>query len=202
MIKFKIITFVKQKQSLNLSKRLFKYKTKNTRFILSEEEISNIDNAELPSLNKRTKKFFFIKQFINYNLINNLIKQKINNVFKKKLDIKIKSNNIFCTFSQIEKNLILHNGSAGKYKIKLSKKLQKVNSKNILDIFFDILEKEYEITTFNSFIINLISPVRLRKKIIRKIFEKINKNHNFYFKLKTNKCFNGCRARKVRRKKN
>ena len=39
MIKFKIITFVKQKQSLNLSKRLFKYETKNTRFILSEEEI-------------------------------------------------------------------------------------------------------------------------------------------------------------------
>ena len=45
----------------------------------------------------------------------------INNVLKKKIDIKIKANNIFCTYSQIEKNIILHNGSAGKYKIRLSK---------------------------------------------------------------------------------
>lgn len=104
------------------------------------------------------------------------------------------------------KKLILI-GSAGKYRILISKKKLKKNIIRILKAFCRQAKKQL---TSHGIIINLIAPLKVRKKIIRflKIIRtfKVKKVKKLYyraiiFQLESVKCFNGCRAPHKKRKK-
>ncbi len=122
---------------------------------------------------------------------------------KKKINIKVTSNNIFCTCINFITNKIIYNGSGGLYKIKVSKKKLKVVYKNILYKFFGFLKKRYRRNFLDGLLICVSAPITLRKKIIRNVRNILKKlKKKFFLKLNKKKCFNGCRASKIRRKKN
>jgi ribosomal protein S11 len=121
---------------------------------------------------------------------------------KKKLNIKVTSNNIFCTYSDFLNNKIIYNGSSGLYNIKVSKKKIKIAYKSVLYKFFGSLKKVFKKNFLNKILITITAPIKLRKKIIRSVIQKFKKKKYYFLKIKKKKCFNGCRASKVRRKKN
>jgi len=127
------------------------------------------------------------------------------NSFKKKINIKVTSNNIFCTCINFITNKIIYNGSGGLYKIKVSKKKLKLVYKNILYKFFSFLRKKYRRNFLNRILVCVSAPITLRKKITRAVMNILLKLKNLKVILlimNKKKCFNGCRASKVRRKKN
>ena len=70
----------------------------------------------------------------------------INKIFVNKIVIRVKGNNFFCTFLELKKNInsidrILQADSAGKYKLKTSKKNIKFNLPIVLFTFFKRLKK-------------------------------------------------------------
>ena len=69
--------------------------------------------------------------------------------FKNKLNIVIKANNIFCTFSKISnsKNKNIHLASTGMYKIKTTKKRIKYTYKKMISTF--IRKIYYKLKTFS-----------------------------------------------------
>jgi hypothetical protein len=122
---------------------------------------------------------------------------------KKKISIRVTSNNIFCTCINFITNKIIYNGSGGLYKIKVSKKKLKVVYKNILYKFFGFFKKKYKKNFLDKLLICISAPITLRKKVIRNVTNILKKlNKKFLLKLSKKKCFNGCRASKIRRKKN
>ena len=127
------------------------------------------------------------------------------NYFKKKINIKVTSNNIFCTCINFITNKIIYNGSGGLYKIKVSKKKLKLVYKNILYKFFGFLRKKYRRNFFDRILVCVSAPITLRKKITRAVTNTLLKLKSLkviLLKMNKKKCFNGCRASKVRRKKN
>jgi hypothetical protein len=135
------------------------------------------------------------------------LKKKIfkDNYFNKKINIKVTSNNIFCTCINFITNKIIYNGSGGLYKIKVSKKKLKLVYKNILYKFFGFLRKKYRRKFLNRILVCVSAPITLRKKITRAVMNILLKLKNLkiiLLKMNKKKCFNGCRASKVRRKKN
>jgi ribosomal protein S11 len=123
-----------------------------------------------------------------------LISSKTN--LSKQISIKIKQNNVFCTLTDIKKNQILYVTSAGKSKIKTSKKVLRYSSKSIIESFFKSIKKYCKERLL---VINLIGPIKIRKSIIKQISK--NTLWKVIINVKEKKCFNGCRAKKKRRKK-
>lgn len=148
---------------------------------------------------KKTKKFFkFIKRkklcvYSSY-VVNNIVESK---AVRFSISVKITPNNMFCTLISNKDNKILLSKSSGSYKINLSKKLLKYYHKIILSKFFLDVEK---CKKESCLIINLISPLKLRKSIFRHIVFNFNKT-KLYFNFKPLKLFNGCRPKKKKRKK-
>lgn len=131
--------------------------------------------------------------------------------YDRKLTVRITSNNIHCNLRDlsVKKNLI--GGSAGKYRIYISRKRLKKNTLRVLRSFY---RQVRHLLTQKGLIINIIGPIRLRKKIIifskklRRFKIKKKKYKNFIFfrpfiiKMYDKKCFNGCRpAKKIRKKR-
>lgn len=114
----------------------------------------------------------------------------------KQISIKVKQNNVFCTLTDIKKNTILFVTSAGKSKIKTSKKVLRYSSKSIIESFLKSIKKYCKERLL---IINLIGPIKIRKSIIKQISK--NTIWKVIINVKEKKCFNGCRAKKKRRKK-
>jgi len=156
-------------------------------------KIKNIRKADLKKKTKGTSKAGLKKFFFK------------DNSFKKKINIKVTSNNIFCTCINFITNKIIYNGSGGLYKIKVSKKKLKLVYKNILYKFFGFLRKKYRRNFLNRILVCVSAPITLRKKITRAVMNILLKLKNLkviLLKMNKKKCFNGCRASKVRRKKN
>ena len=137
--------------------------------------------------------------------------------FRNKLNIAIKANNIFCSFSEVSnsKNKNIQSASTGMYKIKTTKKRIKYTYIKMISTFirkiYHRLENfnSEEIEDFDPFaftMLNIVSQKKLHKSII-KIFETyggIKRNFNqpfFFINIEPKKCFNGCRVSKKRRKK-
>ena len=157
-------------------------------------------NFYVPKINLKKKKK--IKSTRKGGLKKNFLKD---NYFKKKINIKVTSNNIFCTCINFITNKIIYNGSGGLYKIKVSKKKLKLVYKNILYKFFGFLRKKYRRNFLNRILVCVSAPITLRKKITRAVMNILLKLKNLkgiLLKMNKKKCFNGCRASKVRRKKN
>lgn len=95
-----------------------------------------------------------------------------NNVSTKKakiltsINIRLTSNNVFCTLKK--QNKIIHVGSAGIYKIHISKRFLKTNTKLVIAKFFSKIKKKIR---FTSILLNIICPKKLKKKILRQVLK-------------------------------
>lgn len=170
-------------------------------------------------MQKHKKKLEDLKEKIKKLLKKNKIlqKEKFNvvstkgKIYDRKIIIKLTSNNVYCTLIDFKTKKILIKGTAGTYRIYISKKRLKKNSFRILNIFFEEIKKKL---TNNGILISLIAPLKLKKKIIKtflhlrtylsknKNTKKIEKKYrSLIIKINSLKCFNGCRALKKKRKK-
>jgi ribosomal protein S11 len=151
---------------------------------------------------KREKKFrlrlLFRKKFI---FLNTLF-QKAPNFRKKfgatKVNFRVTQNNIFCTLENVIDHKILEVGSAGKYKVKISKKTLRYNTKILIGVFLKRVKLHLR---KNLLLVNLIGPSRIRKPILKQVFEQFGIRSSIIADIDPKKCFNGCRPKKKRRKK-
>lgn len=128
-----------------------------------------------------------------------------------RITIRINANNAFCTFCCGKNKTI--SGTSTKYKIKMTKKSIRYHHKAIISAF--IKEIKVLFIDTSKYIVWVSAPRRLRlglwrmlqNAIIKKpkkkttISEKSNDLRTLSIKFRAQKCFNGCRARKVPRKK-
>jgi hypothetical protein len=128
-------------------------------------------------------------------------------LYDKKMFLKIKSNNMYCTLTNALDNRVLTTATAGKYRITYSKKLIRANSFRVLRMFFREVQQHL---TRRGIIINVVAPIKMRKKLIvlcRKLRSyKLKNNKKVFYRTilimgLDKKCFNGCKASKKRRKK-
>lgn len=197
---------------LNLTKKkikIFKNVKKNlikpvkTLQTSKKNRLSNFKFKKYPK--KKTLNRRRIKNCLNYKSYHRKFRTKsIYNKLTKNLSyflhLKICSNNIFCVLR--EKNKSIKICSSGKYNVKISKKNLRYNIKPVITFFFQEIKKK--VLSSNTFFLILTAPLRLRKQILKFIFPKIfedKKQRSFFVKLKEEKCFNGCRVRKKKRKK-
>jgi hypothetical protein len=216
MVKVKKIKKVKIK-SKKFKKKFFKTNFFYIKF-LSKNLKNNIlkknsKNFKLKLISGFKKKSFFLKKKI-YKL--SFFKNYLNKKFINKFTIRIQKNNFFFTFLRISKNKkgnlftkVLLADSSGSYKIKMSKRNIRYKLKFVLKTFCKrvrkirlIKNKKLKRTIFNSIFLKVVAPKRIRKKIFRhfKIYQK-NKKGLSTFLLEPKKCFNGCRAIKMQRKR-
>lgn len=169
------------------------------RKILNTKENLKISKKNLrTSKNKlRIRRIFKNKSYTansSFKILNN---SKFESIFYKKLNIRVTPNNIFCTLKNISTNEIINVGSAGKYKIKTSKKTLRYSSKIIVEHFLEETKDEMK---NRNIIINIIGPIRIRKAILKQLSKYIS-NCATLVNVDNKKCFNGCRPPKKRRKK-
>lgn len=147
------------------------------------------------------KNIFRIRKVIKYKVYKPLLEKflliKNSNGFSRQLNIKITSNNIFCNLKNTLKNDTLALCSSGKYKIKTTRKKLKHNVKIVLTSFFNEIKSKL---LSKNLVVIIISPIKIRKQIIKLLSQNFNK-FNLILKVKSKKCFNGCRPPKKKRKK-
>ena len=90
--------------------------------------------------------------------------------------------------------------STGKYGLIVSKKSLKFFIKSFFVKFFKHIKSNYKL---KGLFVSIISPTRLKKQILKNLFSFLFKNNHkkLMICVKNKKCFNGCRAKKKRRKK-
>lgn len=146
---------------------------------------------------KRLSKDYRYKPYLissNFNKINLL---RHNEIIKKKVSILIKPNNIFCTLEDLilKKTLLLY--TSGKSKLHISKKTLRFNSKLLIKNFLILLKRYIK---NDNLIVVISGPIKVRKFVLKQttLALKLNK---LIIDVKAKKCFNGCRPKKKRRKK-
>jgi hypothetical protein len=124
--------------------------------------------------------------------------------FDKIINIKIFSNNIFCSFQNDKKTIF--SCAASRYNIKITAKQLRFQTFRVLTFFYH--EIKTKLTT-KGLIIKIFSPKFLKENIhdwcvinLSK-YKKEKKKYNrlILYEFKNNKCFNGCRVKKKRVKK-
>lgn len=147
-------------------------------------------------------------------------------VFDKIITIRVKPNNTFCTLKSLFHDQMI-SASSTKYSVKMSKKSLKYNYKIVLKAF---LKEVDNFVRSDKILFSITAPKRIRRELIRilkasmkptesdepPILDKTESqietdNHDtednveepsfVVFKLNARKCFNGCRVRKKKRKK-
>jgi ribosomal protein S11 len=152
---------------------------------------------------KKSKRFYQLNTKFKYKnyLLNSKLKENLKNKLKKKIvytiTIKIIPNNVFCTFINNIENKTKLTISAGKYKLNVSRKKLKFTSKIILAKFIDEIKNQIKNSTI---LIKIYSPIKQKKSIIKKLISSLKKNKLIIKSLPV-KCFNGCRPKKKKRKK-
>ena len=118
-----------------------------------------------------------------------------------KIVIKITPNNVFCTLVKFRKlNRIVCRTSAGILKVAVSKKKLKFSHKIILTKFITQISKIiFNLTDL--ILLKVIGPIKIRKSIILQFKTFLKKNVTLIIETKPLKCFNGCRPKKQKRKK-
>ena len=146
---------------------------------------------------RRNKKLYTNKHTtLNFKYF--LLKTSLN-FFNLKISIRVRSNNIFCTLINLKTNKVIFNVSSGKYQINTSKKKLKFNTKLIINSFLNDIDSYLKQN--QHFIVELIAPLKTRKQSIKLLIPRISRK-NLILSVKENKCFNGCRPPKKKRKKN
>ncbi len=155
------------------------------------------------NLNKKHKNFLRVRKTFRFRChISNPIFRQISNKnisknFSKRISIKIRPNNVFCTLVENNSNKILYTISSGKCNIKTSKKTLRYSSKIILQSFFDNVKKYLK---RDYFLVNIDGPKKIKKSVLELLSLNL-KNKNVIIDVKGKKCFNGCRPPKKKRKK-
>jgi ribosomal protein S11 len=153
--------------------------------------------------NKQNKNVYRLRKiFKNKSYFINPTFQEVSNnqntyLFSKKIDIRITPNNVFCTLKNCFNNKTIKIGSAGKYKIKTSKKTLKYSCKIIVGFFLKEIRQDIN---SKKILVNLTGPISLRKSLIEQVTKYIKRN-SITININQKKCFNGCRPPKKRRKK-
>lgn len=169
--------------------------TKNTFFKLKKLD-TKLQEKRIFYLNKNIKNKpyrktpFLSKDFYSFD------KQ-----YSQFLALRVTANNIFCILRNNTRNKTICSASSGKYNIKTSKKTLRFAFKFVLTNF--IKEIKTKIKTKN-LLISIVAPIKLRKKIVKFLAQQLfhrNRKTNLILKIKEMKCFNGCRPKKVKRKK-
>jgi len=119
------------------------------------------------------------------------------------ITVRMTQNNIFCYIGNIVTNKTLLKLSSGNVKINITKKTLKFHSTRIIPYFFSLLRSKMIRSVIR---VNFIVPKAIKKKIFFLVLSKFKKlrRKKYFFKLfifKGKKCFNGCRAPKLKRKK-
>jgi|TARA_B110000908_G_C10079105_1_gene368734 ribosomal protein S11 len=150
---------------------------------------------------KRYKKFLRIRKSFKWKCqfsnptFRKVSSKNLSNSFYKHLNIKVKSNNVFCTL--VNKNKMVYVTSSGKCGTKTSKKTLRYSSKVVIQSFFDNI-KPY--LNQSKFLVNIIGPKKIRKSILEQFSNNL-KGKDLIINVKGKKCFNGCRPPKKIRKK-
>jgi hypothetical protein len=148
------------------------------------------------SLFSKKKKSRLLKRKIDLNL---LLPNPINILYLFKINIKVVSNNIFCTLSKTGSNDVLIKSSFGKYKIKISKRSLNLNFHRLLYLFFkEKVFKKYKVLK-NNLVVFLTAPIKLRYRILKEFHSKVK--NGILLKIFSKKCFNGCKVSKKKKKK-
>lgn len=149
---------------------------------------------------KKLKRFKRIRK--NFKLTSNIfnptfqILQKLSLKKSFIVNIKITSNNVFCTLKN--KNKTLYVLSAGKSIVNnLSKKTLRYKSQVIIKEFF---KKNQHFLNNNNFLINIEGAKRIRSLTLRNL-SNFFRNRKIIINANLKKCFNGCRPPKKRRKR-
>lgn len=156
----------------------------------------------VPPLTIAKVQIFFIRNLLKVPL--KKIKLKIHNKSLRRaslsscIRINFIANNIFCTFWSISGKQTFFTRSAGMQKTKPSKKRLLFYGKLFLESFFKELQQwRQKLNKKNAFLFfSLKIPKRFRKIILKFISRKTSVI-NFEY----SKAFNGCKAKKKRRKK-
>jgi ribosomal protein S11 len=147
------------------------------------------------------------------------------NIFDKIITIRVKPNNTFCTLRSSFHDQII-SASSTKYNVKMSKKSLRYNYKIVLKAF---LKEVSAFIKSDKILFSITAPRKIRRELLRilkvhleptELDETLNsdkiehRSEDIYddeehseeptlvvFKLNAKKCFNGCRARKKKRKK-
>ena len=148
-------------------------------------------------INFRLRKIFKNKPYFVNPINQELINLSNNNLFSRKLTIRITPNNIFCNLKNISTNKTVKVGSSGKYKVKTSKKTLKFSCKIVLGFFLEEIKQE---TIKKEILLSLTAPIKLRKVILEQVAKYIQLS-SMIINFNQKKCFNGCRPPKKKRKK-
>jgi len=196
--------------SLSAIRRLTKIKKKfnsiNNKFVKSRSGSKFVSSFKGQKFKKiRSKKKIHIKQKKRFILLEKrrvkrwVYSKGLQKKFSVLLNIRIRSNNIFCNLKNVDSAKTLKVKSGGVYRINISKKKLRYSLKPVLTSFFR--ESKRELYKKNIFV-NLISPKKFRRQAIEFIRPKILFPKNTHIiKIKEKKCFNGCRVKKKKRKK-
>jgi ribosomal protein S11 len=176
---------------------------KNLNF--KENNTKRYQNKKVLKLNltKKHKNFLRVRKTFKFRChIGNPAFRQISNKnvfskFSKRIFIKIRPNNIFCTLVDEKSQKTLYTTSSGKCGINTSKKTLRYSGKIVTQSFFDNIRKY---SKDDHFLVTLIGPKRMKKPILEVISINL-KDKNIILDVKGKKCFNGCRPPKKRRKK-
>lgn len=133
--------------------------------------------------------FFFERYNLNF-------KRKVG-LFNSLLILRIKQNNFFITLLNLKTNKVCKIWSCGLYALNASKRTLKVIVNLLLIHIFKFLKRKLRNANF---IIIIRGMTFIKKRVLRKI-KLFFKKRMYLLVSKSSKIFNGCRAKKIRRKK-
>ena len=118
-------------------------------------------------------------------------------LFNSLLILRLKQNNLFVTLVNLRTNKVWKIWSCGLYKLNASKRQLKFVVDILLVKIFKFLKKKFYKANF---IIVIRGMLFIKKRIMHKI-QFFFRNQMYLLVLKSSKIFNGCRAKKIRRKR-
>jgi len=169
----------------------------------SKKLFTEFNNKSFKKINfiRRSKSFKKFRSFL-FSTISYRIQNQVQ--FKSKLNIitiNYQKNNLFCSYTYGLTKKTIFIGSSGKCKIKMTSRLSKHVYRDILNVFFKNLKKQYNI--FNETFIRITAPTKAKKHIVKYILQKFNLNRKkrVCFEILPKKCYNGCKVSKQIKKK-
>ncbi len=134
-----------------------------------------------------------------FSRFKSFIRQKFFN-----LTVRVAYNNMFITLRDSKSNLLLKNVSAGNYKINISKKGLRFQAKEVFNLFLKDI-RGLKIPMNRSVVTKVIAPITVRRILLKdlsKLFlKKFKKKKSFIVAIDPKKIYNGCKARKMVKKK-
>ncbi len=146
------------------------------------------------------------KAFVRKNLSTNFRLRKVTQLQRSKrinilIAIRILSNNIFCNIKSISRRLRVKTLlvlSAGILKLKVSRKMLRFTSKIFIEKVFKLIKRRIRRKTI---LLRMTGPIRIKKRMILWFVRRLKRKNKILLDVKEKKCFNGCLAKKGKRKK-